>query len=247
MKQKKLVVKQSTVKEGGKGLFADELIEKETIFIEYTGKILNFGQAKELADRSYLKGISLSKHIDGNVPEASIAKYINDNMNLKKINCRFLKRFGRVFVQTLRNVEKGEELFLSYGRSFWLFQSNLKFLNLSVAAGKLHTTMTLKPLDLVSVIFSDLQKPVLHPIGGKAVLVDDETAANCVVKINPFVRNTFMISVIKNIKAEEPILISKKSLEEGKFAESLQSLLTKNNIVLSAIEPGFFAFKASET
>ncbi|KYK63126.1 SET domain protein [Toxoplasma gondii TgCatPRC2] len=50
-----------------------------------------------------------------------LARYINDNAKKEKLNARFVKdkERRRVFVQALRDLEAGEEIYASYGEGYW--------------------------------------------------------------------------------------------------------------------------------
>ena len=107
----KTYAKTSSIDHGGLGLFAGENIKEGTVVIEYTGKIIPYTEARTLKNRTYLKAITFTKHLDGNVDYASNAKYINDNTDRTKLNVSFVKQKLRVFVTASRDIHKVRERF----------------------------------------------------------------------------------------------------------------------------------------
>jgi SET domain-containing protein len=49
------------------------------------------------------------------------ARYINDPLNEEYVNCKFVPepKFSRCAVVATRDIECGEELFVSYGEAYW--------------------------------------------------------------------------------------------------------------------------------
>ncbi|KFH08164.1 putative histone lysine methyltransferase, protein SET, partial [Toxoplasma gondii VAND] len=64
---------------------------------------------------------TLNAHIDARLHPEVLARYINDNAKKEKLNARFVKdkERRRVFVQALRDLEAGEEIYASYGEGYW--------------------------------------------------------------------------------------------------------------------------------
>lgn len=199
----KVYVATSSISGAGNGLFASEFIKKDDIIIEYTGKILNFSESRRLKNRAYLKVVDFNKHIDASVDNASNAKFINDNLDKTKINVTFVKikvvGDSRIFVKALRDVQIDEELFVSYGRGHWLFQTSLDFLDLKVEDSTLVTTTTFNEAELVSVFATSLVHGVLHPIGRFIALAQTSHLANCVLRKNPMIPDTIMIETKREI------------------------------------------------
>ena len=50
-----------------------------------------------------------------------MARYINDNLDESKLNCKFVKlaKEARADVVALRDVGAGEELYAAYGNVYW--------------------------------------------------------------------------------------------------------------------------------
>jgi uncharacterized protein len=101
----------------GRGVFATRDIPKDTRVIEYKGEIIN----EDEADRRYpwvddephhtfLFRLEDGTTIDAG-PTRTAAKYINHSCNP---NCEAVEEDGRIFIDTLRKVKKGEELVYDY-------------------------------------------------------------------------------------------------------------------------------------
>ncbi len=185
----------STIEGAGQGLFAAENLAPNQLIIEYTGKILNYRQAKILADRTYLKSVTFNRHIDGST--GGPAKFVNDCADKTRINCRFRKwKKKRVFLQALRAISQGEELFVDYGRSHWLFSDALEFLGLRY--GEQGGVFTTKKLDANQVV-SVFESPALDPpkcVGRQIRVAGPGEDFNVVLHDNPFMEATTMVNVL---------------------------------------------------
>ena len=201
----KVVPRPSSEPGAGMGLFVSETegFAKGSRIIEYTGRVLTFKEARVLRDRTYLKAVSLDRHIDGSSAEASVAKFINDSLDKGKINCAFKKDGGRVFVVATRDLAPGEELFVSYGRAHWIFGGVPAFLGLCI--GKEGGVCATANLDEGEILFAFSSDTV--NIDGRlaAAVARGRTAAecNCELKKNPFVPKTVMVRATRRIKTGE--------------------------------------------
>jgi SET domain-containing protein len=106
----KLVVKRS---KSGLGMFAASDIAKETLLIEYTGKLCSYDDAN--AKGRYLFGITSRLLVDGSTRKNK-ARYINHSC---KPNCEPRIKNKRVFVYAVKNIKAGEELNYNYGREYF--------------------------------------------------------------------------------------------------------------------------------
>lgn len=114
----------STIPNAGLGLFFRPLIGQEPLpanetICYYYGHIHDYHSAKSLKDRSYLMSVQADQLVDpGPLPHVK-ARYINDPLNEKKVNCRYVPAEFKSAVVTTRMVYPGEELFVSYGDAYW--------------------------------------------------------------------------------------------------------------------------------
>jgi SET domain-containing protein len=102
----------------GKGAFAIADIPKGTRVIEYVGEVVTEDEANERYDdesmdrhHTFLFSVDENTVIDGAV-NGNDAIYINHSCDP---NCEPIVDDKRVFIETIRKVKKGEELFYDYG------------------------------------------------------------------------------------------------------------------------------------
>ncbi|GMF29300.1 unnamed protein product [Phytophthora lilii] len=116
-------VRESGIPGAGKGLFATRKLLEGSTICEYTGVVLPNQAAWKLQDKSYLMKLGDGKYVDAlNCPEVK-ARYINDCRGHRGgFNVRFEKRpqEDKADVVAMRDIEPGEELFVDYGRLYWL-------------------------------------------------------------------------------------------------------------------------------
>ena len=208
----RLEVRPSTIPGAGSGLFAAEDFREGRRLVEYTGRILTLKQTMSLADRSYLKMVTLNRHIDGSVPEASVARYVNDHIDKARINTRFVTVGGRrVYVEALRDVALGQELFCDYGRAHWVLGTSAEFLGLEVVrplgvvgGGGLRAA---RPLSKFEVLCSyETPHGGDGPTLGKHIRVGVDP--NCELSPNPFVRDTTMVRAIRDLTVGEELVLA---------------------------------------
>jgi uncharacterized protein len=101
----------------GRGVFATRDIPKGTRLIEYRGQIIDDDEADrrypwvdDEPHHTFLFSLSDGSIIDAG-PRGNPSKYINHSCDP---NCEAVEEEGRVFIDTLRKVKKGEELVYDY-------------------------------------------------------------------------------------------------------------------------------------
>ena len=119
---RRLRVAPSTIKCAGEGLFATQAIAADETIGFYRGEVLTLREALQLKDRDYLMGgFGPNAHVDARDAFAMPGRYVNDSFDASRLNARFDKskatRSARVVA--LRDIGEGEEIFASYGRSYW--------------------------------------------------------------------------------------------------------------------------------
>jgi SET domain-containing protein len=102
----------------GKGVFALRPIRARERIIEYKGELITWKQAlarhphnPDNPDHTFFFHIDDKRVIDANVG-GNAARWINHSC---KPNCEADEQDGRVFINALRNIAPGQELFYDYG------------------------------------------------------------------------------------------------------------------------------------
>lgn len=108
--------------EAGQGLFTAEPILMGSKICEYTGTVLCTKEALKLEDKSYLMRLGPQVYVDAQASVDVKARFINDCRNRFLYNVEFEKHpeLEKAFVIARRNIVAGEELFVDYGRWYWL-------------------------------------------------------------------------------------------------------------------------------
>jgi SET domain-containing protein len=123
--EKHLVVKRSTLKGAGKGLFTTKDIPRGTKIIEYKGKITTW---KEVDDRkglnAYIYYVTREHVIDARTTKEALARYANDAKGLLRVdgitnNCTYIIEGVKVYIKAMRQIPAGSELFVGYGKEYW--------------------------------------------------------------------------------------------------------------------------------
>lgn len=122
-----LLVKKSRLPKAGKGLFTTTPIKKNTRIIEYKGEIIEWKEYEKrvLENKDgYLFYINRKRCIDAFSTPKHIARYANDAAGLSKVpglkNNSVYEIVGdKCFIVSKRDIEKGEEIFVSYSKEYW--------------------------------------------------------------------------------------------------------------------------------
>eukprot|EP00697_Spironema_sp_BW2_P005044 gnl/Spiro4/16800_TR9038_c0_g1_i1.p1 gnl/Spiro4/16800_TR9038_c0_g1~~gnl/Spiro4/16800_TR9038_c0_g1_i1.p1 ORF type:complete len:136 (-),score=28.63 gnl/Spiro4/16800_TR9038_c0_g1_i1:6-413(-) len=120
-------VRPSTISGAGLGLFATRNFETGECVVVYSGgPLLTVDQLPaRLSDRAYV--LKLRPGLFLNPPPTALACRINDNADCTRHNVIFDKRpdEGVALVVAKRPIVAGEELFVDYGRMYWLGRRHL--------------------------------------------------------------------------------------------------------------------------
>ncbi|HDR9174419.1 hypothetical protein VI03_24960 [Burkholderia vietnamiensis] len=101
----------------GNGVFALCPLHAGEMLVEYKGKIVDWSQAVRAHRRAgreghtFLFGLSDGRVIDG-AQGGNSARWINHACDA---NCQAVEIEDRVFIEVLRNIGPGEEIFIDYG------------------------------------------------------------------------------------------------------------------------------------
>ncbi|KAJ0398746.1 hypothetical protein P43SY_009814 [Pythium insidiosum] len=112
----------SLIEGAGRGLFATRRHARGDVVCEYVGEILENRVAWKLPDKAYLMKLGDGKYVDARRCEHVLARFINDCRDKRRYNVAFEKRpaENKALVVALRDIEVDEELFVDYGRFYWI-------------------------------------------------------------------------------------------------------------------------------
>lgn len=121
-----LQVKTSTLPGCGNGLFTKIFIPKGTIVTEYKGKITTWKDADhDDGNNLYIYYVSRNHVIDASNKKDDFAHFANDARGFKKVkglnnNAHYIiDSKKRVFVEAIKDIGAGEEIFVAYGKEYW--------------------------------------------------------------------------------------------------------------------------------
>jgi len=130
--EKHLIVKRSTLKGAGKGLFTTRDIPRGTKIVEYKGKVTKW---KEVDSQKGLNGyiyyVNRNYVIDARPMKAAKARYANDARGIVRTagvsnNCTYIIEGCKVYIKSMRHIPAGSELLVGYGKEYWdIIRENL--------------------------------------------------------------------------------------------------------------------------
>jgi hypothetical protein len=111
----------SSIANAGIGLYSSIFIPKGKTICYYCGHIHNFHSLQTLEDTSYSMLVSGDVFVDTGPLLHVKARYINDPLNEDYVNCMFVPepKFHRCAVVAIRDIQRSQELFASYGETYW--------------------------------------------------------------------------------------------------------------------------------
>ncbi len=122
--EKYLEVKESTIPGAGKGLFTKVAINKGTRIVEYKGTIKTWKEVKHHYNNYYIFYVNRNHVIDAQRSKKAVARFINHAHGFNKVlgirnNAAFVIDGKNVFVDAIRHIAAGSEIFVSYGKDYW--------------------------------------------------------------------------------------------------------------------------------
>ena len=119
-------IKKSKIKNAGLGAFAKKNIKKGIFLGEYVGEVLDYETAQKLDNKKYLFRIKMndvpSYYINATERSGNWTRYINGvktKHQLKKQNVLYYQFNERIYIKTITDIKKGEELLVNYGNTYW--------------------------------------------------------------------------------------------------------------------------------
>lgn len=124
--KKNLVVKKSTLPDSGNGLFTKIFIPKGARIAEYTGKAVTWKEVVKMAEseNGYIFHFNNKYCLDARTYKKSLARYINDARGIARVkglsnNTEYVTEKKRCFIDAIKNIPVGAELFVAYGAQYW--------------------------------------------------------------------------------------------------------------------------------
>jgi hypothetical protein len=131
--EKQLIVKRSTLRGAGKGLFTTRDIPRGTKIVEYKGKVTRWKEVDSLeGTNGYIYYVNRNHVIDAWPAREAIARYANDAKGLVRTdgvnnNCTYVIEGRKVYIKSMRHIPAGSELLVGYGKEYWdIIRENLR-------------------------------------------------------------------------------------------------------------------------
>lgn len=125
-------VKKSTLPGAGQGLFAKITFRKGDRITEYKGRRELWKEIKHTDGyNGYLLRLSRTVAINALPNKKTFGRYANDAAGFgkragAKNNAEYLIYGDRCYIEATRTIQKGEEIFVGYGREFWKLQKAIR-------------------------------------------------------------------------------------------------------------------------
>ena len=126
-----LFVKKSNIPKAGKGLFVAKDIKKGEIITEYEGERLTWKECKARNEKkkgkekgAYYFYINEKNCIDAEYCLWAMGRYANDAAGIGRVkglrnNSQYQVIKNKAYIVATRNIKKGSEVFVSYGKAYW--------------------------------------------------------------------------------------------------------------------------------
>ena len=113
-----LEIKNSLIKNSGKGVFTKEKLQKNTHLGNYIGK-------KYPKDTNIFSNYSIETYFGGMIDAQNYPRTIFAMINDSKFsdfenNCEFIIKKDYVEIWTTKFIDEGEELYIDYGNDYWI-------------------------------------------------------------------------------------------------------------------------------
>jgi hypothetical protein len=130
--EKQLIVKRSTLRGAGKGLFTTRDIPRGTKIVEYKGRVTKWREVDSQEGlNGYIYYVNRNHVIDAGPVKQAVARYANDAKGIVRTegvinNCTYIIEGLKVYIKSMRHIPAGSELFVGYGKEYWdIIKENL--------------------------------------------------------------------------------------------------------------------------
>ena len=107
-------------------MFTKVMIPKGTRITEYKGEVLTWKEVEEMADdrNGYVFYFNSKYCIDAWKTKKGVAHYANDARGITRVegvknNCEYVTVKKRCFIEAIKDIPAGAELFVGYGAEYW--------------------------------------------------------------------------------------------------------------------------------
>lgn len=131
--EKKVAVKRSSLPNAGKGLFAKEFIPRNTLIVEYKGKITTWKEVDSHdGNNGYIYYVKRNHVIDASRHRSALARYANDAKGLQRVkglhnNAEYTEIGLKAYIRSTKDIPAGAEILVDYGKEYWdVIRHNMK-------------------------------------------------------------------------------------------------------------------------
>jgi hypothetical protein len=123
--EKELFTAVSQLPGAGLGLFTTQQILKDTLIVEYKGRVSSWNDVKEGKEfNGYVFYITRNTVIDAKRTKSALARYANDAKGLGRVkglnnNAVYYTRGKKAYIRATKNIAAGAEILVSYGKEYW--------------------------------------------------------------------------------------------------------------------------------
>lgn len=124
-----LSIKKSQLPFAGHGLWAEKDFKRGEVIVKYDGEYITWKECErrntaQTGYGGYYLFITKKRCIDAQYSEWAQGRYANDAAGLSRVeglrnNARYEIINKEAYIMASRNIKAGEEIFVSYGRSYW--------------------------------------------------------------------------------------------------------------------------------
>jgi hypothetical protein len=127
-----LIVKKSKLPKAGNGLFTTVNIPKGNRITEYKGRLQRWSAVKDQDGfNGYLLRVHRSWAINALKTLQTFGRYANDAKGISKNkfirnNAEYVSDGFRCYLESIREIKKGEEILVAYGSDYWKLIRKIK-------------------------------------------------------------------------------------------------------------------------
>jgi SET domain-containing protein len=122
---KQLYIRRSSIPSSGNGLFTRKMIRKGTRIIEYKGKLTTWKDVNHReGSNGYIYFINRKNVVDAYTYRKALGRYANDARGMKrkkglKNNATYEAIGLKVYIDAVKDIPAGTEIFVAYGKEYW--------------------------------------------------------------------------------------------------------------------------------